>query len=176
MDASDIVILASDIKAADPRDNSERPRQTTARAVLHCRGPHVLIEVRDADDDAVGQPSWHRVDAGKANATEPEIRAAYAILERLTHDWYSRALEAEKRVVEAEKRTFEAEARATQAERRALSGSRVAPALPGSRVKARQRLSQLLGLANGSSSEDEARNAALAAVRLMKEHGLEPQA
>lgn len=168
MDASDIVILASDVKAADPRDNSERPRQTTARSVLHCRGPHVLIEVRNADDDAVGQPSWHRVDAGKADATEPEIRAAYAILERLTHDWYTRA-------IEAEKRTVEAEARASRAERRALSGGRVAPALPESRVKARQRLSQLLGLANGSSSEDEARNAALAAVRLMKEHGLEPQ-
>lgn len=168
MDASDIVILASDVKAADPRDNSERPRQTTARVVLHCRGPRVLIEVRDEDDDAVGQPSWHRIDAGKADATEPEIRAAYAILGRLTHDWYTRA-------IEAEKRTVEAEARASRAERRALSGGRVAPALPESRVKARQRLSQLLGLANGSSSEDEARNAALAAVRLMKEHGLEPQ-
>lgn len=169
MDASDIVILAPDVKTTDPRDNSERPRQTTARVVLHCRGPHVLIEIRDADDDAVGQPSWHRVDAGKASTTEPEIRAAYAILERLTHNWYVRATDAEKRVVEAE-------SRAARAERRVLSGGRSAPALPESRVKAKQRLSQLLGLANGSPSEDEARNAALAAVRLMKEHGLEPQA
>lgn len=167
MDASDIVILASDVKAADPRDNSEQPRQTTARVVLHCRVSRVLIEVRNEDNDAVGQPSWHRIDAAKADATEPEIRAAYAILGRLTHDWYTRA-------IDAEKRTVEAEARASRAERRALSGGRVAPALPESRVKARNRLSQLLGLANGSPSEDEARSAALAAVRLMKEHGLEP--
>lgn len=160
-DGADIVIL-SQREEPDPRNDEKR---ATVRVVLHRTSRRVLVDLVRGSD-ATGAPLPVRVDPHEPESSAEDIRGAYGFLEQSLADWYDRALKAERRATEAE-------ARATRAESRGRAGY-IGPALPAADPKAvaRQKFEKLVALANGSPSEHEAGAAALAAVRMMREHSL----
>lgn len=172
MDAS--ILILSEAPGNDPRrrrgsKRDEEPEKTPTRVVLHRQSKRILVEI-ETGKDAVGKPCWRRIDNERRSA---EVRGAYEAVERIAVVYFERTEEAERRVVEAERRIAGAESRALEAERRATAPRPMLPQ-PDPKAAERKRLTHLIALA-GSSNVDEARNASLAAVKLMKELGLLPK-
>lgn len=173
MPRTGVVILSQDT-GPDPRDreppaecsgaNQSRRDRTTIRVTLDVAS-RVAVEVQDGTD-GVGAPHWIRLD------NREDARAAYSILEGILASYYDRMIDAEGRAVAAETRALKAEqARAELPGRGKVS---FGPALPDPRAAAKIKLAKLLSLAT-SDNENEARSAALSAVRLMRENNLVPK-
>lgn len=160
-DGADIVIL-SQREECDPRNDETR---ATVRVVLHRCAGRVLVDIARGAD-ATGAPLPVRLDPHALGAALDDIRGAYSFLERTIGEWYERAIAAERRATEAE-------SRAQRAESRPRAGY-IGPALPTAdpRTAARRQAEQLLALAANSHSENEARNAAMSAAKLIREHSL----
>lgn len=167
MGEPDIIILSTQ-DGPDPR-LLEDPPERTIRAVLHRSARRLIVEIRKFDTDGVGQPTWKRIDAGKRKAKGADVRGAYRCAERLLADWYDRAMTAEDRVREAEDRVRKAEARANR--------TRIAPLLEAdTKGAAKRRLAQLAAMAlRDNHSIEEARSAALEAIRLMAREDMLPK-
>lgn len=170
--AADIVLLR-DQEEQDPRSKDEC-RRTRVRVALHRHTANVLVEVGDGVD-AVGSTHWHRLDAGKKRARRAELRAAYRVTERLLAEYYDRAIAAERRAVAAEERAALAERNQSQAPTQRTSGARAPLFLVDPQVKEKTKIDSLIRLAVGSTNLDEARNAALSAVKMMVENNLSPK-
>jgi hypothetical protein len=167
MSEPDVIILL-DQDGRDPRIDEDAPTRTI-RVVLHRSARRILVELRKPGADAVGQPAWKRIDAGKKKATGADVRGAYICVERLLAEWYGRAIAAEDRVREAEDRVRKAEARANV--------RRSTPLLEAdTKGAAKRKLAQLAAVAlRDNHSTEEARSAALEAIRLMSREDLLPK-
>jgi hypothetical protein len=168
MAEADIIILSQsageDPRPQFPRDKKSKPRrETTVRVVLHRGTKRVLVEVEDGRD-AVNAQRWRRIDSTRRR---DEVRGAYDALERVTADYYERTVGAEGRVVAAEKRALEAERRL------AAPRSPVLPLSADPKAEAKKLFAKLSELANTeSTSIDERRNAALAAIEILSKNRL----
>ena len=161
MAEAEIVIL-SQREECDPRNEE---RKATVRVVLHRHASRVLVDIARGID-ATGVPLPVRLDPHADDVSSDDIRVAYGSLERVVGEWYDRAIAAEHRATDAEARV-----------RRAESRVRTGPAIPlpaaDPKASAKQRVAKLLELASHAQTpEREAGAAAMAAVRLIREHSL----
>lgn len=163
-------VILSQHTGEDPRTLGQKePKTVSVRVTLQRHHDPVRIVVETEDGrDGVGALHWRRIDNGSLD----EARAAYETLERLTAEYYERFTAAEERAVRAEKAA--ADARAQPRVVPTMAVPRLAISDP--RIKAKEKLDDLLGLANHADTPtDEARNAAFAAVRLMHQHKIMPR-
>lgn len=154
----DIVVLEQG-NAPDPRER-ETQGEVAFRVVLHRKPRRIYVETADGSD-AVGAPRWRRIDNRKRRR---EARCAYEALERTTAAFYERAIAAEARAVAAEERLSRFSAPQRHFPRIG------APSIdPNDATKTR--VAQLVALATAASApENEARNAAVAIARILREH------
>ena len=161
---ADIVIL-SQREEVDPRNEK---RRATVRVVLHRCVKRVLVDIARGGTDATGAASPVRIDPHAPNVPLDDICGAYCFLEQAVSYWYERAIAAECRAAEAEAQARRAESRS--------QARYIGPSLPlpvvDPKAAARTRVEQLLALAAESHSENEARNAAISAAKLIREHAL----
>jgi hypothetical protein len=165
---ADIVILST-----PERESGDR--KTVYRVVLQRKAPRVLVE-EQVGHDAVGQPSWRRLDDPKRpRDRDPktpiqralsDARLSYELLERIMAEYYDRATRAERRAVLAEE----------EAKRLAMGTAPKPLPLPDTKsVRARERVQQLTALSLNQPETQEGRSAAVQALRIMVDNGLMPK-
>lgn len=181
---ADIVLLSQE--SADNSGANGASGSVSLRVVLHRKERRVYVEAADGVD-AIGVPRWRRIDPRKPASerrkkkSRPPTRKEQAIadnrraheaVERITATLYERATAAEARALAAEARAAQAELR-SQNRGPPMRFPNVATVLPAPDPHAplKQKLANLLELAvEPRTPAEEARNAAMAAARLVVSH------